>query len=85
MLLGTEFQFLAPWYLIDFWHREKENFGLYRFFLVEDRLQRLWIEELGEKTRRYREVELVDTSFFQLQMCTDQQFLKYLVYKSGVK
>ena len=34
---------------------------------------------------RYREEELVwngDTSFFQLQMYTDQQFLKFLVYKS---
>ena len=86
MLMGTKFQILAPWWLIDFWHREKENFGIYRFFLVEDRVRRLCTEEIGEKkTRRYKEEELVwnvGTSFFQLQMCTDQQFLKYLVYKS---
>ena len=41
MLAGTELQMLAPWYLIDFWHREKENFGMYRFFVVEDRVRRL--------------------------------------------
>ena len=53
MLMGTEFQTLAPWYLINFWHREKENFGIYRFFLVEDRVRRLWIElkEKNEKTQ----------------------------------
>ena len=49
MLMGTEFQILAPWYLIDFWHREKENFEIYRFFLVEDRVRRLCIEGIGEK------------------------------------
>ena len=81
--MGTEFQILAPW--IDFWHREKENFGIYGFFLVEDRVRQLWIEEIGETKWRYWKEELiwnVGTSFFQLQMCTDQQFLKYLVYKS---
>ena len=51
MLMGTEFQLLAPWYLIEFWHREKENFGIYRFFLVEDRVRRLRIEKIGEKKR----------------------------------
>ena len=51
MLMGRKFQTLAPWYLIDFWHREKENFGIYRFFLVEDRVRRLWTEEIGEKKR----------------------------------
>ena len=59
MLMETEFQILTPWYLIDFWHHEKENFGMYRFFLVEGRVQRLWIEEIGEKMRRYRKEELV--------------------------
>ena len=59
MLMGTEFQLLAPWYLIEFWHREKENFGIYRFFLVEDRVRRLRIEEIGEKKRKYREEELI--------------------------
>ena len=49
MLMGTEFQILAPWYLIDIWHREKDSFGIDRFFLVEDRVRRLWIEETGEK------------------------------------
>ena len=76
--MGTEFQTLALWYLINFWHREKENFEIYRFFLVEDRVRRLWIElkEKNEKTQGGR------ASFFQLQMCTDQQFFKYLAYKS---
>ena len=85
MLKGIAFQILAPWYLIDFWHHEKENLGRYRFFLVVDRERRLWKKEIGEKTRRYGEEELVwnvGTSFFLLQMYTDQQFLKCLVYKS---
>ena len=51
MLMETEFQILAPWYLIDFWHREKENFGIYRFFLVVDWVRQLWIEEIGKKRR----------------------------------
>ena len=45
--MGTEFQILAPWYLIDFCQREKENLGIYSFFL--DRVRRLWIEKIGEK------------------------------------
>ena len=55
MLMGTELQILALWYLIDFWHREKKNFGIYRFFLVVDRVQRLWIEEIGEKKQVMQE------------------------------
>ena len=49
MLVGIAFQILAPCYLIDFWHREKENLGIYRFFLVVDRVRRLWTKEIGEK------------------------------------
>ena len=49
MFMGKAFQILAPWYLTDFWHREKENLGIYRFFLVVERVRRLWIEEIGEK------------------------------------
>ena len=59
MLIATDFQILAPWYLIDFWHCEKENLGICRFFLAVDRVRRLWIEEVAEKTRRYRKEELV--------------------------
>ena len=38
-----------PWYLIDFWHREKYNIRIYRVFLVVDWVRGLWIEEIGEK------------------------------------
>ena len=49
MLMGIAFQISASWYLINFWHREKENYEIYRFFLVVDRVRRLWIEEIKEK------------------------------------
>ena len=49
LLMGIAFQIWAFWYLIDFWHREKETLGINRFFLVVDRVRRLWIEEIGEK------------------------------------
>ena len=51
MVMGTAFLNFAPWYVIDFWHRKNENLKIYRFFLVVDRIQRLWIEEIGEKKR----------------------------------
>ena len=58
--METAFQILGPWYLIDFWHREKENIGIYSFFLVVDRVRRLWIEEIEEKnTRRCKQEKLV--------------------------
>ena len=55
MLMGIVFQILVPWYLIDFWHREKENLGIYRFFLVVDRARQLWIEEIEEKNEEIQE------------------------------
>ena len=49
--MGIAFQVLAPWYLINFWHSEKENLGINRFFLVVDLVRRLWVEEIGENKR----------------------------------
>ena len=48
MLVGIAFQILVPWYLIDFWHREKRIRNI-QVFLGCGSVRRLQIEETAEK------------------------------------